>query len=158
MHQLIALMLTALALLGCASPSQPQQADWLQRVGGKRIYGLVATKQDIPEEAILRTEACVKRDAACLLMLQQSRRFQYATVAIHDTYVFMKVLVPRDAGLQYGDIIQIDVRSDPGVAPVFVSLGARALQRGAHCDWIDGNVLARRGGVACAGWTYKSLL
>ncbi len=158
MHRLIALMLTALALVGCVSTSQPHQADWFERVAGKRIYGLVAANHDIPEEAILRTEVCVKRDAACLLMLQQSRQFQYATVAVYDTYVFLKVLVPRDTGLQYGDIIQIDVRSNASVAPVFVSLGARASQRGAHCDWIDGTVLTRRGGVACAGWTYKSLL
>jgi hypothetical protein len=159
MNRFLTSLIIASLLTACAAtaPERPQ-ADWFQRVAGKRIYGLVAVTRDLPEDAILRSPACAKRDALCLLMLQQSRQMQSATVAIYDTYVFMNVLMPKDTGLGYGDIIQIDVPANSNVAPVFVALGARSSDRGPRCDWIDGTVISRRGGVACNGWTYKSLL
>jgi hypothetical protein len=158
MNRFPAPMIAAFLLAACAGAPPGAQKDWFQGVAGKRIYGLVAVTRDVPEEAVLRSQACVRRDAVCSLMLQQARQMQYAALAVHDTYLFQNVLVPRDAALRYGDIIQVDVPANPNVAPVFVALGARRSERGPQCDWIDGSDISRKGGVACGGWTYKSLL
>jgi len=150
--------LVALTLAACASTPQEPSTDSFQRVAGKRIYGwVVVTSTEGPEDAVARSSVCDKRDAACLLMLQEAHKFHYAAVAVYGTFMFQKVLVPREAALRYTDIIQIEVPGDPRALPMFVSLGARAMDRGPHCNWMDGSDLARRGGVVCAGWTYKSL-
>lgn len=143
---------------GCATAPQAAPADAFSRVAGKRIYGVVVVTNDIPEDMVLKGEACLKRDALCMAALQQSRQQQFATVAIYDTMAFAKVLVPRSQGLQSGDIIQLQVNPDATRPPVFTALGARAAQRSASCDWIDGSAPSRKGGVSCNGWTYKQLL
>ncbi|UUZ65472.1 hypothetical protein LP417_13755 [Polaromonas sp. P1-6] len=113
---------------------------------------------DVPEDAVLKSDACLKRDALCMVALQQIRQQQFATVAIYDTFAFAKVLVPKSLSLRSGDIIQLQVNPDAMRPPVFTALGARAAQRGASCDWVDGSVLSRKGGISCNGWTYRELL
>jgi hypothetical protein len=143
---------------GCATVPQAAPADAFSRVAGKRIYGLVVVANDIPEDMVLKGEACLKRDALCMVALQQLRQQQFASVAIYDTIAFAKVLVPKGLSLQSGDIIQLQANPDATRPPVFTALGARAAQRGPSCDWIDGSALTRKGGVSCNGWTYKQLL
>lgn len=145
-------------LSGCSSTPQAAPVDAFARLAGKRIYGVVVVSSDIPEDAVLKSDACLKRDALCMVALQQIRQQQFATVAIYDTIAFAKVLVPKSQGLQFGDIIQLQVNPDATRPPVFTALGARATQRGSGCDWIDGSAASRKGGVSCNGWTYRELL
>ncbi|MGQ2978459.1 MAG: hypothetical protein ACT6Q9_02060 [Polaromonas sp.] len=145
-------------LVGCASVPQAASPDTFWRIAGKHIYGMVVVSNDIPEDAVLKSDACLKRDAACMLALQQVRQQQFATVAIYDTVAFAKVLVPKGLSLQSGDIIQLYVNPDATRPPVFTAMGTRAAQRNASCDWIDGSASSRKGGISCYGWTYKELL
>jgi hypothetical protein len=154
----VACLLLVSFLGGCATAPETASADAFSRVAGKRIYGLVVVANDIPEDVVLKGEACLKRDALCMVALQQIRQQQFATVAIYDTIAFAKVLVPKGLSLQSGDIIQLQVNPDATRPPVFTALGARAAQRGPGCDWIDGSAPARKGGVSCNGWTHKQLL
>lgn len=92
-----------------------------------------------------------------MLALQQAKELQFAMVSIYDTFAFAKVLVPKQLALANGDIIQIQVNTDPARAPVFTALGARYKDRSASCDWVDGSMLMRKGGIVCNGWTYKTI-
>ena len=154
----IVCLLGAVALVACATKPQPAPRDFFERVAGKRVYGMVAVTNDIPQETVLKSQACVKRDALCMVLLQQASQIQSATVSVYDTFAFLQVFVPKSAALKHGDIIQFDVPTDRKVAPSFVSIGARDSERGPQCDWVDGSVFLRTGGVSCAGWSYKSLL
>jgi len=118
---------------------------------------MVATTEDISDDSILASQACIKRDALCMSLRQQAKQVQVATVSVYDTFMFSKVVVPRSASLKYGDIIQVDVAKDPKKPSVFVTIGATASKRDAGCDWVDGSVLLRKGGVRCNGWSYTSL-
>jgi hypothetical protein len=158
MKFILLLLLVISVLSGCATAPQAAPADAFSRVAGKRIYGLVVVANDIPEDMVLKGEACLKRDALCMMALQQLRQQQFASVAIYDTIAFAKVLVPKGLNLQSGDIIQLQVNPDATRPPVFTALGARAAQRGSSCDWIDGSAPSRKGGVSCNGWTYRQLL
>ena len=124
----------ALVLVGCATALQPAPADFFDRVAGKRIYGMVATANDISPETVLKSQACLRRDALCLLLQQQVSHVQSATVSVYDTFAFLQVYVPKSTRLKHGDIIQFDVPTQPNVAPTFVSLAARASERGPKCD------------------------
>jgi hypothetical protein len=55
MNRFLTSLIIASLLTACAAtaPERPQ-ADWFQRVAGKRIYGLAAVTRDLPEDAILR--------------------------------------------------------------------------------------------------------
>jgi hypothetical protein len=151
---------TTLFLLGvltaCGTPT-PVPDDAFPRVFGKRIYGAVVVTESIPQETILASTACAKRDALCMLTLQQARDLQFATVSIYDTFAFLKVFVPKNLALANGDIIEIQVNIDPKLAPVFTALGARYKDRSASCDWVDGSMFTRKGGVICNGWSYRDI-
>lgn len=150
-------LLLSIAIWPCFAQDATSPDQAFARMAGQKIYGLVATTSDIPEAAILNSPACAKRDAACMASLQQAAQIQFSTVTVYDTFVFAKVLVPREAALRYGDIIQIEVKSDLTRPPIFVSMGARLNQRGPACDWIDGTDVLRKGGILCNGWSYKSI-
>jgi hypothetical protein len=125
---------------------------------GKDIYVLVLKKFDVPEEDILRSEVCAKRDALCLTMVNAAREMEFTTVAVHSTVAIQKVFVPRSEYILPGDIIKIRIATDIQKAPMFVSLAARARDRLAkQCDWVDGNQVYGTGGVSCNGWSYKNV-
>lgn len=151
-----ALLLLPALLAACGAPT-PAPSGTFPHVEGKRIYGAVIVTKDIPRETILASTACAKRDAACMFTLQQASELQFATVSIYDTFAFLKVYVPKDLALKNSDIIEMQVNMDPARAPVFTLLGARYKDRSASCNWVDGSMLMRTGGVVCNGWSYKSL-
>ncbi len=156
MRTLLALLLS-LAISSCFAEDAASQAQAFARMAGQKVYGLVATTSDISEAVILNSPACAKRDAACMVAIQQTAQLQFAFVTVYDTFAFAKVLVPRELSLKYGDIIQIEVKSVLTRSPVFISLGARLEQRGPGCDWIDGSDVLRKGGIVCNSWSYKSI-
>jgi hypothetical protein len=151
--QAVATIICAL-LAGCASPSS---SSFLEKVTGERVYGMVVAIRDIPLVDVLAGPACIRRDIACALALE-AKEGQYASVAVHGGNVISKVQVPRNMNFAPGDILQVEVSANPARLPEFTAMGARSHQRGPDCDWMDGSVAARRGGVVCFGWSYKQLL
>lgn len=150
------LIIAASILHGCVTTTTAPRAQYEQFLG-KDIYVLVLQKFDVPDEDILRSDACVKRDALCLTMLNAARNMEYATVAVHTTIAIQKVFVPRSEYLFPGDIIKIRVAEDIRKVPMFVSLEARARERlSKQCDWVNGNPIYGTGGVSCKGWSYKN--
>lgn len=149
-------ILIALGLTACATPAQRHQYETFL---GKDIYVyVVVSSADEPADDILKSQACVKRDARCLVMVSAGRELEYATVAVHSDLILQKVFVPRSAAVKHGDIIKIRVAPDPRKVPMFLEFGRRQHDGSSKdCAWVDGSPLLRTGGVACNGWNYKSL-
>jgi hypothetical protein len=83
---------------------------------------------------------------------------ELAAVAVYDALAYDSVLVPKSARVDVGDIVKVRVSADGKRVPIYVEHGARRRSRNAAgCDWVDGKVEDRRGGVACKGWRYEQV-
>lgn len=151
----LASLLFPLLLAACAT-APGASADFLQKAAGESVFGMVVELADVPNADVLASVACIRRDLACAMTLAQ-KPDQYATLAVYEGNVLRKVLVPRGMAFAPGDILQVEVSHDPDVPATYRLIGARSAQRGPDCDWVDGSLAQRRGGVACHGWSYRSL-
>jgi hypothetical protein len=151
----VLLTATAVVLLAaCASQPSPE---FMEKSAGERVYGVVVSLSDVPDSDILAGSACMRRDIVCSMSLR-AKENQYAALAVSGRNVVGKVLVPSSMGFSPGDILQAEVSRDPARPSRFTAMGVRSHQRSPTCDWVDGSVSAGKGGVACFGWSYKSLL
>lgn len=152
------LVLISCAAIGADSGSTPVPIDQVSRLKGQEVYGQVLRVTEGVEDDVSRSaDACRKRDALCIALLEQARSLQYATVHLYGSIVFMKTFVPRGQ-VEAGDIIKLKISQHSGSPPMFVEMGAKAADRKAeYCDWVDGTAQSLQGGVSCRGWTYKSI-
>ena len=144
----------AVLLTACANLPSPE---FMEKAAGERVYGVVVSLSDVPDSDILAGSGCVRRDIVCSMSLR-AKENQYASLAVSGRNVVGKVLVPSGMGFSSGDILQAEVSRDPTRPSRFTAMGVRSHQRSPNCDWMDGSVSSGKGGVACFGWSYKSLL
>jgi len=150
-------ILFASVLIGCATSTQTPRAQY-EPLLGKEIYAFVLSKVDVPEQDILKSEACIKRDALCMSMLYAARQMEFATVAVHTNIVIRKAFVPRAEDVKYGDIIKLRIPPDVTKAPVFIEFGARIHESlFKKCNWVNGSPHLGTGGIVCNGWSYKDV-
>lgn len=148
----------AVALAGCATPDSAAPPDPYRKLHGQEIYAVVTGKSKVPAADILLSEPCAQADAACQQALRAAARMELASVAVYDALTYGNVLVPRSAKVEPGDIVKIRVSADGKRVPIYVEHGARRRARtAAACDWVDGKLEERQGGVACKGWRHQSV-
>jgi hypothetical protein len=124
---------------------------------GREVYGLVVGVASGVDTDPNVTENCVKPDALCTASLSDARKQEFATVHLHSALFVSKVVVPRGR-VAAGDIIRLKMPPRDDLRPAFVDIGARAADRNpSTCDWVDGDPASRKGGVACRGWSYKTI-
>ena len=149
--------LTPVVLIaGCATAS-PIPADLSARLQGKEVYGLVLRVSEGVEADAAKTDACIKQDFLCATVRTEARKFQYATVQLYDSVVFLKVFVPRGAA-ESGDIIGIKISRKANEAPQYTAIGAKLKDRRVGtCDWVNGSPSSFKGGVVCKDYSYQSI-
>jgi hypothetical protein len=150
-------LLTLVALVAGCAASRPIPTDQSVRLQGKEVYGLVLRMAEGVEADAAKTDACIKQDFLCATIRAEARKFQYATVQLYGSVVFLKVFVPRGAA-ESGDIIRIKISSKANEAPQYTGIGAKLKDRqGGTCDWINGSPSSFTGGVACKDYSYQSI-
>ena len=153
-----ALLLATAIFLSACNTYGPNLVDPSQPPSLRRLYGVVTNIEPVPFEAVLTGPACVKHDENCVQAIEEVKGLQFAAVSIYDAVAFTKVIVPANQQIAIGDIIEFQLDVDPRWPPVFTSFGSRFINKNENCDWIDGSLETKKGGVVCKGWTYTDIL
>lgn len=154
----LCLFIFAAALVAGCTRTITQPPPERTLIVGREVYGLVVQVASGVDTEPGMTDSCLKPDAQCAATLTEARYQQYATAHLHGALFVTQVLVPRGR-VAAGDIIRLKMPPHDGLRPSFVDIGAKADARHpSSCDWIDGDPAARTGGIACRGWSYKSIL
>ena len=153
----LALATLSTALLSSCALSTSVSPQQSSRILGSDVYGLVLRVTEGVEADVAKSEACLKRDALCMVALAEARRSRYATVQLYGSVVFLKTIVPPNYWVDAGDIVRLHIPVRENEMPMVASVGAKRGERGPACDWADGTPSSFRGGVVCRGWSYKTI-